>query len=76
MQRPELIVKMTGYTRESGGLGRIQASVVLTNEGPRVARASASVSASTTKSCGRLVNTSQWWGLIGPIGTPCSFHRR
>jgi hypothetical protein len=38
LQRPEVVVKMTAHGRESGGLERIRATVVVTNKGPTVAR--------------------------------------
>jgi hypothetical protein len=38
LQRPEVVVKMTAYGRESGGLKRIRTNVIVTNKGPTVAR--------------------------------------
>jgi hypothetical protein len=38
LQRPQVVVKLTAYGRESGGLKRIQTNVVVTNKGPTAAR--------------------------------------
>jgi len=38
LQQPEVVVKMAAHGRESGGLERIRATVVVTNKGPTVAR--------------------------------------
>jgi hypothetical protein len=37
LQRPEVVVKMTAYGRESGGLKRIQTNVIVANKGPTAA---------------------------------------
>jgi hypothetical protein len=38
LQRPEVVVKLSAYGRESDGLQRIQATVAVANKGPSVAR--------------------------------------
>jgi hypothetical protein len=38
LQRPEVVVKMTAYGRESGGLKRIRTNVIVANKGPTAAR--------------------------------------
>jgi hypothetical protein len=38
LQRPEVVVKLSAYGRESNGLQRIQATVAVANKGPTMAR--------------------------------------